>query len=333
MDYKNKVEYIWLDGKKTIRTKTKIIYDINNLSLNLIPNWTFDGSSTHQSTVNKSDMLLIPKKLYECPYKDLKTYIVLCETHNFNNEPDISNSRHKCANVANIFDYQKPLFGFEQEYMLYDINTTKPYMWDKMDITNPQHYCGSNGMSMFGRCIAETHLDYCLQSNINIFGINAEVTPSQWEFQIGPSNPLTACDDLIVARFILQQVAENFGCRIEYHPKPLPDYNGSGCHTNFSIDSIRNFNLSKIENICKKLEQNHLSHVMSYGNFDENKLRLTGKNETSDINTFTWGIADRNASVRIPISSPNNTYLEDRRPPANIDPYIVVCKILQTICI
>ena len=32
-----------------------------------------------------------------------------------------------------------------------------------------------------------------------------------------------------------------------------------------------------------------------------NEMRLTGKHETCDINTFRSGVADRGASIRIPL--------------------------------
>ena len=37
-----------------------------------------------------------------------------------------------------------------------------------------------------GRDLAEHHLDLCLKAGIKVSGINAEVMPGQWEYQIGP---------------------------------------------------------------------------------------------------------------------------------------------------
>ncbi len=63
-----------------------------------------------------------------------------------------------------------------------------------------------------------------------------------------------------------------------------------------------------------------------------NELRLTGKHETCDINTFRSGVADRGASIRIPlpVQLQNKGYLEDRRPAANVDPYVVARLLLKT---
>lgn len=68
-----------------------------------------------------------------------------------------------------------------------------------------------------------------------------------------------------------------------------------------------------------------------YGSY--NDLRMTGLHETADYNSFSYGVANRGASIRIPNSSiiEKKGYFEDRRPASNMDPYIVTSKILQTI--
>ena len=62
--------------------------------------------------------------------------------------------------------------------------------------------------------------------------------------------------------------------------------------------------------------------------------RLTGLHETCSINEFKSGVADRGASVRIPrqVQLLGYGYLEDRRPGANIDPYLVSARLLTTVC-
>jgi glutamine synthetase len=89
---------------------------------------------------------------------------------------------------------------------------------------------------------------------------------------------------------------------------------------------------STIEKIIKNLEKNHKKHVRLYG--DKLDERLTGIHETCDIDTFRYGNSDRGASIRIPVSTAEKGYgyIEDRRPRANCDPYLVASVILSTIC-
>ena len=85
-----------------------------------------------------------------------------------------------------------------------------------------------------------------------------------------------------------------------------------------------------VDDMIKKIK--HDEHMEVYG--PDNDKRLTGKHETCDINTFKWGVSDRGASIRVPwqVQKEGKGYIEDRRPAANIDPYEVCFKLVDTIC-
>lgn len=97
-------------------------------------------------------------------------------------------------------------------------------------ITSVLSYCGVGGNNVVGRAILESFYRCCLYCGIDIYGTNAEVMPSQWEFQTGPTLNIKAGDDLWMARFILARVAEDFGVSISYEPKPYPHLAGSGAY-------------------------------------------------------------------------------------------------------
>ena len=75
-------------------------------------------------------------------------------------------------------------------------------------------------------------------------------------------------------------------------------------------------------------------HIKAYdiSGGEDNKRRLTGAHETAPITKFSFGVANRGCSVRIPRMTEKEKcgYFEDRRPASNMDPYVVTGKIMET---
>lgn len=285
-------EYIWMGLDSTdLRSKARVT--------DYIRDWNCDGSSCGHGTVTESEYVLKP--VMYCCFTPNKSYLTLCD----------SPSRRQLLECVKSMNAKDPWFGLEQEYFI----VQSPH------VSHDRHYCGQ-GLDPVERAIVQEHLELCLHIGLSIGGTNAEVAPHQWEFQIGPLSPLEACDQLIVVRFLLMRVAENYGRRIEFKPKPFAQENGSGCHINVSTENTR-LNPDSIVELMPMLEKTHHEFIYLCGS--DNLARLTGTNETSSHNTFTWGKGTRNTSIRI-----NNGYYEDRRPGANVDPYLAVASILRS---
>jgi glutamine synthetase len=330
------VEYVWIDGAGGLRSKSRCISSSSVRDENIaIPEWSFDGSSTGQATGKDSEVLLLPIKAYMDPFRGNNNPMVLCETcyPDEKQTPHPSNTRRAFMDILENVKDSEPWFGIEQEYVLFRGDHGAPLAWGNGSPA-PQgpYYCSVGSENAIGRRIAEAHFRACLDAGIKMSGINAEVMPGQWEYQVGICAG-DEIDDVWMARYILLRVAEDFGVSVSFDPKPVKgDWNGSGAHTNFSTKQMRaEGGYSAIVDVVKKLEANHASHMKVYG--QGNERRLTGAHETAPIDKFSWGVADRGASVRIPrqVFLEQKGYLEDRRPAANCDPYLVCAKILETI--
>lgn len=349
--------YLWIDGDEhtpMIRSKIKCLPGKSSFSDHKdFPDWGFDGSSTNQADGSNSDLVLKPVFACKDPITDSpfqwNTAIVMCEVLNTDGTPHSSSSRQRT--IASAIDGAS--IGFEQEYTL--TQNKRPYGWPNkqvamarpgepaIEMPDPQgpYYCGVGGNRAFGRKIAEDHMFYCLEAGLWYYGMNAEVMPGQWEFQIGPrslqeaqkSSVVEICDQLWVARWLLFRTTEEAdkGVSVSLHPKPVQgDWNGAGMHTNFSTSATRNPDggIQEINRIVKSLRDRHEIHIQNYGS--DIDQRLTGLHETCSIKDFKVGSCDRGASIRIPahVTKAHCGYLEDRRPCANADPY-VVAEMLQ----
>jgi glutamine synthetase len=335
------VEYVWLGGTgMDLRSKAKTFHCPITCVQDL-PEWNYDGSSTYQASTEDSEIVLRPVALFRDPFRQGNHKICLCNTYNAKGEPANTNFRHFASKIftkENV-SLHEPWFGIEQEYVLFQNYEEQawPYGWPLKKYLKPQgpYYCAVGAENVFGRDIVNLHMKACLYAGVQLFGLNAEVMPSQWEFQVGTCHGIETGDHLWMARYILHRIGEYFNVSVSFSPKPIKgDWNGSGCHTNFSTRKMREENgLQVILKSIENLREYHPRSIALYG--DDNSERLTGKHETSSMDTFTFGSGHRGCSIRIPKTTEldGHGYFEDRRPAANIDPYVVIASLFSFACL
>ena len=314
-----------------------------------------------------------PAAIFRDPFRGGDNILVMCETYRPNDDGSMTplkvvddlksnfgvTGNNTRAHALEIFENpkvkeQKMWFGIEQEYTLFEKDRVTPLGWPKGGFPGPQgpYYCSVGVANSFGRDIADAHLRACLMAGVKISGTNGEVMPGQWEYQIGPCEGISSGDHMQVSRYLMYRVCEKYGVHVTFEPKPMKgDWNGAGCHCNFSTEDFRNPKLSyeftpeagpykgqkltgawaKMIEALEKMGTVARDHIDLYG--PDNDLRLTGKHETADMNSWSYGVADRGASIRIPRTTHKDKYgyLEDRRPASNMDPYVVTAKIAETI--
>lgn len=367
------VEYIWIGGGgNDLRGKAKML-EFSPKSVEDLPVWNYDGSSTGQAAGHNSEVLIKPERIFRDPFRGGPNIMVMCSTYKPTEDggmtplvirPNVTANGGLTGNNNRVISeavFNSPAvaeqdmwFGLEQEYTLFHTDKRTPLGWPTNGFPAPQgpYYCSVGVDNSFGRDISEAHLKACLYAGVKLSGINGEVMPGQWEYQVGPLSGLEVGDHMYMSRYIMHRVCEKFGVYASFEPKPISgDWNGAGCHTNFSTKDMRDPNLqyefspedgpfkgkvvkggfAKMVHAAEKLRPHHESHIAVYG--PGNEKRLTGAHETARIDQFSYGVANRGASIRIPRESYTNGYgyLEDRRPASNMDPYIVTAKIAESI--
>ena len=348
LDQKGSViaEYVWIDGSgismrskaRTLTSKVTCLADI--------PEWNFDGSSTYQAVTDQSEVIIKPVAYYPDPFRRGDNILVLCEAWNWEDAtcqklvPSNTNFRHYATQIwdSPSVKCEETWYGIEQEYTLIASSTkftTRPLGWPENGYPGQQgpYYCSVGANTNFGRAIADAHYKACLFAGVKISGTNAEVMPGQWEYQIGPCLGVEIGDHLWMSRYLIGRVAEDFSVNVSFAPKLFPDWNGSGCHCNYSTKTMRTGEkgMDYIHEMMKLFGAKHVLHISVYG--DDNQKRLTGHHETSSSEVFSYGVANRAASFRIPTMTAHENgkgYIEDRRPASNIDPYVVGALMADT---
>eukprot|EP00927_Polykrikos_kofoidii_P048980 TRINITY_DN43133_c0_g1_i1.p1 TRINITY_DN43133_c0_g1~~TRINITY_DN43133_c0_g1_i1.p1 ORF type:complete len:522 (-),score=69.16 TRINITY_DN43133_c0_g1_i1:197-1762(-) len=338
-----RVEYVWIDedyiddgytAPRGLCSKSMTL-DKSVKSVDDLPIWSYSG-------FNDDDVMLVPRRIYRDPFRPGDNFLVMADTFleapagssQKYGEPTAFNSRFACDAVMTKAAQEDPWFGLEQEYFLLDCENGWPLGWPVGGYPGEHdaYYLAVGARKAPGRDVVEAHYAACLYAGVKISGVNGEVAPAQWEFQVGPCEGISAGDHLWMARYLLQRVCEEFHVDVTFDPKPVPGWAGIGLHTNYSTVSTRTKpgGMMAMESHIERLRAKHSEHMLVYG--EGNELRLTGVDCVTSIDTFSHGVGRRDCSIRITRNVANQDcgYYEDRRPAANADPYLVTKMVVAT---
>src|SRR5271165_965475 len=165
-----------------------------------------------------------------------------------------------------------------------------------------------------------------------------EVAPSQFEINYGYGEVVAAADQIQLYKLICRQVATKMGFTASFLPKPVVGVNGSGMHTNVSINKNGKnlFWNPEGEEKISKLAWQFVDRILTHGNdiclllnpSVNAYLRLDPHFEAP--NQLKASAVDRGSMIRIPIGNEKSARVEVRSVAPDANPYLVLYSIFKT---
>merc|ERR1712036_193041 len=131
-----------------------------------LPVWNFDGSSTEQAECHNSEINIVPRALFDDPFRGYPHVMVITDAYNaWDDKPAIGNTRAPCADIMEKYKKHDPWFGIEQEYTLMRPGKvgevpTMPIGFNE-DGSDPApqgpYYCSAGTGASIGRAVADDH--------------------------------------------------------------------------------------------------------------------------------------------------------------------------------
>jgi len=165
-----------------------------------------------------------------------------------------------------------------------------------------------------------------------------EVAPSQFEINYNYSEVVAAADQIQLYKLICRQVATRMGLTASFLPKPVVGVNGSGMHTNVSINKGGKnlFWDAKGEEKLSKLGWQFIDRILTHGNdiclllnSSVNAIRRLDPHFEAP-NQIKASPTDRGSMVRIPIGNERSMRVEVRSVAPDASPYMVMYSIFKT---
>merc|ERR1719171_2495441 len=118
---KVQAEYIFIDADGDVRSKCRTV-DSKKATVDQLPDWNYDGSSTEQAPGEDSEVIMKPKAVFKDPFRGGDNILVLTDTYTPGGTPLPTNTRKPAVEIFESRAGEDPWFGLEQEYTLFNLD-------------------------------------------------------------------------------------------------------------------------------------------------------------------------------------------------------------------
>ena len=312
----NNVEFInfhycgW-DGK--LKTLNFVIQSREHLENILAAGERVDGSSLFPFVeAGKSDLYVIPKyrTAFVNPFSEIPSVDILCSFFNRDGEPFESSPEYVLKKAHDAF---KQTTGLQMEAM----GELEYYVVAEEDdlypVADQKGYHESSPFNKFTDFRVEA-MKLIAQAGGNIKYGHSEVGNftqdgkiyEQNEIEFLPVNIEQAADQLVVAKWIMRQLAYAYGVNLTFAPKITPGKAGSGMHVHSRFTrngkSVMTRN-GELTDECKKAIAGYMvagTSLPAFGNpHPLSFMRLVPHQEAPT--SLCWSFSNRSALVRVPL--------------------------------
>ncbi len=151
-----------------------------------------------------------------------------------------------------------------------------------------------------------------------------EVGPGQNEIDFRYSDPLTAADNAVTFRSVVNTVAARNGLYADFSPKPLEDCAGNGMHINFSIQAAGDRDVTP-QVIAGVLT--HIPEMTVFFNTTPASYARLGRDKAPRY--VSWSSENRSQLIRIPAASGEYRRAELRSPDPLCNPYLAFTLLIR----
>ena len=287
---------------------------------------SFDASAIAGFTGEvKSDLFLFPiaDTLATLPWRSAQGKVVrmFCDIRHPDGTPFAKDSRAVLRRAIQAARAQHLTVNFGPEYEFYLFETDERGRPTKIpfDTAGYMDVAPEDKGENIRREICLTLLEMGIHPETS----HHEEGPGQNEIDFRYSDPLTAADNAMHFKSVVQAVAAGNGLYADFSPKPIPRESGNGMHINISARraSGRDVTPGFMAGILE-----HIRELTAFLNPTENSyLRLGEKKAPRYI---TWSPGNRSQLIRIPAAQGEYRRMELRSPDPTANPYLAFALLI-----
>ena len=298
----------------------------------------FDGSSiAGYGTVDSSDRLLFPdpESFKVLKFSDETVGFFIASIYNEKDKPAQADPRAILKNILAEVEREfgfKFLVGPEHEFFLLNNDENLENLH-----TDQGLYFQSSPHDK-GETVRNSIIKTLKDCGIAFEKTHHEVTPSQHEINLEPTDPLNGADRTVLFNYVTQKTAAEFGYRATFMPKPFGGYNRNAFHLHLSTqdldgnnvfydkDSDHNLGTIARQFIGGILKYARETSIIMASTFNSYKAYVSEREAPIICN---WGFKNRSTMVRIPYCpNPQSTRLELRSPDPAGNVYLQVAILI-----